>query len=527
MKRIGNTLVGAVSNLLAQGVPFLLLLVVTPILIHALGRATYGALILFNLLPQIAGQLDLGLVTAGTRAYAQYAAHDRRKEAHHIINETMTILCLWGGLLAAALFIGRHPVAAILQLDEVIHRDTAIFAVAALSIPLALINGVALIPLRAVEQYGKAARIQIAAGVAYWIACSVAATHGATLFQLVSLGTLVVAVTSAALFVMLWNIRGNKVIPTRAGYSDTLRALDELAVDDLTPSVNKSTLRMLPFLPLGAGAFVAQASSLATYHTDKLLVSAVVSPAAAGAYAICANVANKILLVVASGATYTFPRAARLHAQGDHDALVSTFVVTTRLVLIIATSIAIPLAALASPFLRAWLGPDFAVQYTPIMQLLVVGYTMNSASVVASNVAIGIGQVKLPAVFALLGGTTTIIAVVVLAPAYGAVGAAVAALIGMSQAVVFSNLIASKLGREARSASWTFQLRLVAIAVPVAAGTLVLGPFATGWFALLSIGLGSTVAFLLVWLSTFGRSSERLVLQALLSRALTSPSKSA
>ncbi len=525
MRRIGSTLFGAVSNLLAQGVPFLLLLVVTPILIRTLGREAYGALILFNLLPQIAGQLDLGLITAGMRAYAQYVARDQRQDAYRVINETMVILFLWGTLLAIALIVWRHPVAKVLQLDKVLQSETSVFAVAAIAIPIALINGVALIPLRALEQYGRAARIQIAAGLGYWISCTVAATHGATLLELVGLGTIVVAATNVALFSMLWRARRNKTTPVSIGESGMLGTLDVLAIDDLTPNVNKSTLRLLPFLPLGAGAFVAQASSLATYHTDKLLVSAVVSPAAAGAYAICANIANKILLVVAAGATYTFPRAARLHAQGDHDSLVRTFVVTTRFVLMIAASLAIPLFALASPFLRTWIGTDFAIHYAPIMQLLVIGYAMNAASVVASNVAIGIGEVRLPAIFALVGGTTTILGVVLLAPGFGAVGAAAAALLGMSQAIIFSNLIASRLGAEARPASWPLQIRLVLVAAPVAGCTFYLGSLVTGWFSLLAVGFVAAGTFLVIWLATFGRRSERIVLQALLARVRNSGPK--
>ena len=58
MKRFGRTITGALSNLAAQGLPFLLLIFVTPILLRSLGREQYGALILFNLLPQIAGQLE-------------------------------------------------------------------------------------------------------------------------------------------------------------------------------------------------------------------------------------------------------------------------------------------------------------------------------------------------------------------------------------------------------------------------------------------------------------------------------------
>ena len=526
MRRIGGTLFGAGANLLAQGVPFVLLLFVTPVLIRALGRETYGALILFNLLPQIAGQLDLGLVTAGTRAYAQFAARRQFADAKRVIWETLAILCAWGALLAVCLVVWQRQIAAVLRLDEALHGDRLVFTIAAFAIPLALINGAALIPLRAVEQYGRAARIQIVAGLVYWSACTVAAIQGAPFAMLVLLGTVTIAVTSLVLFVSVArDDRKRRATDDPADAVADAAALDVVLVDELSPTAMRSALRLRPFLSLGAGTFVAQASSLATYHTDKLLVSALISPAAAGAYAICANIANKILLVVASGATYTFPRAARLHATGDHDAVVRTYVVTTRFVLMVAAAIAVPLIALAPAFLRTWIGADFADAYAPIMQLLVAGYAINASSVVASNVAIGIGQARLPALFALLGGATTIVAVVVLTPPMGAAGAALAAALGMSQALIFNAMVAAKLGPGALRASWFLMIRLVAVAIPVAIVTVWSSAWAVGWLSLLGIGILSAASFLVLWLATFGRHDERLLIDALVARARLRPSR--
>ncbi len=506
---MGGTLFGAGANLLGQGVPFLLLLLVTPVLLRTLGRETYGALILFNLIPQIAGQLDLGIVTAGTRAYAQLAAHRRMAEARRIIGEALLILGTWGVLLAIGFVAWRHAIADGLKLDAAIHGQDGIFAVAAIGIPSALINGVALIPLRAVEQYGRAARIQIVAGVVYWTACAFAATAGASLLQLVTLGTVTVALTTIALFLSARGVRD----ATRAGEAEA-EALPGIPV----PRPDGSVLTLRPYLSFGAGAFVVQASALATYHADKLLVSALISPAAAGAYAVCTNIANKILLVVAAGATFTFPRSTKLHAEGDHVAIARTFVVATRFVMMIAAATAVPLVALASPFLRTWIGAEFADRYATTMQLLVVGYAINASSVVASNIAIGIGDVRIPAVFAVCGGITTLLAVVLLTPRYGASGAAFAGLLGMSQTLLFNATIASRLGADARKAAWPLVFELVSIAVPVALLASACGAWVDGWITLIAAALCTSALFCAAWLSTFGRRHERVVITALVLR---------
>ena len=519
MKRLGRTTSGVLANLAAQGFPFLLLIFVTPILLQSLGREVYGALILFNLVPQIAGQLDLGMVTAGTRAYAQFSARGDHTGARRAVRETLAILCAWGTLLGLALYFSRDAIADGLRLVDVTRDDQAVFVVAAFSVPLALINGAALIPLRAVEQYGLAARIQIAGGIVYWTLCAIGASHGATLTQLVVLGTVIVAITTVALFATArrYTSSGGSPAPIQTGSPPDTGAAAER--DRLAPPTASGAFRLRPFLGLGAGTFVAQASSLATYHADKLLISAMISPAAAGAYAICANIANKILQVVMSGATYTFPRVTNLHSVGDVEAVTRTFVTATRFALMIAVALAVPLIALAPGFLRIWIDAEFARSYALALQLLVAGYAINASSVVASNVAIGIGEVRMPAIFAMLGGVVTVIALIVLAPLFGATGAALAAAIGMSQALIFNHLIARKLGPAARATSWPLVLRLLIVALPVCVLAAAASDVVEGWIALIGLGGAASLLFLGAWIASFGRCEERLLLTDLVRRA--------
>ncbi len=518
MKRLSGTTLGVLANLAAQGFPSLLLLFVTPILLRSLGREVFGALILFSLVPTIAAQLDLGIVTASTRAYAQFTAHGDHRGARRVMREALAILCAWGLLLAVALFLARHAIADGLQLVDVTRGHMAVFVAAAISIPLALINACALIPLRALEQYGRAAGIQIVSGISHWTLYAISAYHGATLTQLVLLGAIIVAMTSIALFATARRYaRSSQTAPVSR--SDAPRVVDAaLTIDGVAQDRAGGALRLRPFFGVGTGAFIAQASSLATYHADKFLISAMISPAAAGAYAICANIANKILQVVMAGATYTFPRVARLHAVGDIEAVTLTFVTATRFALVIAVVIAVPVIALAPAFLRIWIGADFASSYAPVLQLLTAGFAINASSVVASNVAIGIGEARMPAIFATLGGLVTIVALSLLAPRYGANGAALAAVIGMSQALIFNDVIAHKLGASARTASWPLVLRLLIVALPVGLLAAAMSSVVQGWLSLIALAGAASLLFLGTWLVSFGRTEERVVLEVLIRR---------
>lgn len=524
MKRLGGTASGALANLAAQGVPFLLLLIVTPILLHALGREAYGALILFNLVPQIAGQLDLGLSTAATRGFAQYSARADRKSAMRLFREAFMFLTLWGVLLGAAFYLFHAAIGHTLKLDATVGDQSLVYLSAAINVLLALINAATLVPLRALERYGRAAQIQVMGGIAYWIACTVLATRGATLTQLVALGTVSVALTTFAQFLAAHERRS---LPSGRAPMDSpgrVRSAENSAPALASASVPTERFLLRPFIAFGAGAFVAQASSLATYHADKLLISALISPGAAGAYAICTSIANKILLVVAASATYTFPRTTRMQAEGDLASVASTFASATRLSMVFATCVAVPLIALAPAFLEVWIGPEFATEHALTLQLLALGYAIAASSVVASNVAIGIGDVRTPAVFAVMGGTVTLLAVLLLAPRYGAAGAAAAAVIGMTQATLFNDLIARRLGPLARSASWPLLWRLAMIGIPVAVLASLASAIARGWISIVVIGAAAAGGFLLLWLSTFGRGYWRLVLRRFLIKANASNS---
>lgn len=501
MKGSSSTATGAVANLAAQGLPFLLLIVVTPVLITALGRGRYGALILFNLIAQIAGQLDLGLSTAATRGFAHYAALADRASAMRLFLETLISLALWGLVLGLVFYLFRAQVADALKLRDVVSDDSSVYLAGAMTIPLAMANGALLVPLRALERYGQAARIQVASGLCYWIACTAWAQYGASVAQLVALGTATVAVTSLFLF----HIAHTTQLSTTAlplGTATTVRHFQ-----------GSTRILLRDFLPVGTSAFVAQFSSLVTFHADKLIVSGVVSPAAAGAYTICTSLANKILLVIASAATFTFPRSTQLHASGDIDGLVATYRSSTRLCAALAMTALVPMVGFAHAFLSLWLGPAFATDYAVVLRLLAVGYALASLSVVAANTTMGMGKGRIAAVFAVTGAAITLAFLALLAPRFGVAGAAVASLLGMSQAVVFNTLVSRRLGRSTSGTSGLLVLQLVAIGLPIALLIAAFSSLIRDWTVLAATGAIGIGLFPLAWCMTFGRNEEWPVLK--------------
>jgi len=128
----------------------------------------------------------------------------------------------------------------------------------------------------------------------------------------------------------------------------------------------------------------------------------------------------------------------------------------------------------------------------------------------------GKGNAHRGAGFALAGGVVTLVALLVLVPRFGIVGASIAALAGMSQAAIFE-LWAH---REAQSAHRfdRFRLRRTGLALVVAAAgaaasaLLVSSALATTWPALFAAGVAGSLVFAALWFGLgFAVREERML----------------
>lgn len=417
------------ANLFAQTSGFLAFLVATPFLIHLLSKAQFGALTLFTLLPQIASQLDFGLTTAGTRAIGQYNAQKKYSELVQIFWEVISILTFIGLLLGLVIYFFSGPVIKQLQLEDVIkvNLNNILFLLASWCL-ISLINAGINMPIRALEKFKFIALMQALSASLLWLGALVLAYFGYGLFGILYWAN---AVSILIILVTVLNIKiGTPLI--------NFKNLDLFKIDFL---VNKA------FFKFGFGIFVSQVASLFTYNADKFIVSALVSPSAAGIYTACANIANKSLLLVAAIAAFAFPRAVRLHTRSNSSELAIVYEQSSRASIIAAMVFTTPLIGLSASFISLWLGANFVADYASVLMLLGLGYFFSAFSVVSSNISLGLGDSKIPALFAFLGGLLAVLLSYTLTKKFGIHGSAAGMSIGAFQAVIFNWLIAKKISK--------------------------------------------------------------------------------
>lgn len=486
------------ANLIAQTSGFLVFIVAAPFLIRLLGKDQFGALTLFILLPQIIVQLDFGLTTSGARAVAIFKAQDKLECVNRIFCEVILALILVAVVFCFIFYFTAQCLFHALHVDQIVTRQLHQF-IAAISCwcLLALLNAGASVPARAFERFKLLAVIQAISAVVFWLGALLLTFAGNGLLVILWWGVIVAVLT---LCILIFNIKD--AVFTSSIFSEK------------TTFLKRSQWLLPNFLKFGLGTFVAQASSLLTYHADKFLVAALISPSAAGIYTVCNMIASKLLVLVAAIAAFVFPRAVRLNIQGSIDELKEVYIHATNACVLAAIVFGIPIIALAEPFLRLWLKADYDKEYILVLVLMAIGYIFASFSVVASNVSIGIGRSRIPAIFAILGGAGTLLLCIILAPKYGIIGAAGSAAIGMSQAIIFNWMVSRQFGNVAAKEMILLLFKVILIGAILIFTVLLLNPLISSWTELFLAGFLMSVFVLLAWIffNIFSKNHDNLVL---------------
>ena len=157
---------------------------------------------------------------------------------------------------------------------------------------------------------------------------------------------------------------------------------------------------------------------------DLLLVPAFLDLRAAGIYFVAVRVADVIGQAATAASAFIFPQVA---AQGDRLATLLTER-AIRMILLIVSGSALLLGIAAETVLRVAFGPVYAAGTSALLVLLVAALPLAVGRILAADLK-GRGRPGLVSGTALLAVVATVVLDVILIPAWGIVGAAVASLL--------------------------------------------------------------------------------------------------
>lgn len=147
-------------------------------------------------------------------------------------------------------------------------------------------------------------------------------------------------------------------------------------------------------------------------------------------YAIAATLTN--FIAQAQGAIFSalLPASAVLGARGDGQRLGVMLLSSTRYGMLILLAMALPLVVGGHWIIRFWAGADYAQHATLILQVLVIANVVRLCALPYSTLLLGTGQQNKVIVSPLAEGITNLVASVIGAYLFGAIGVAFGTLIG-------------------------------------------------------------------------------------------------
>jgi O-antigen/teichoic acid export membrane protein len=369
---------GVLWNALGRGIPLLLALALTPVLVHMMGIERWGLFTLALALVGIFGVFDLGLGMALTRAVSERIGEGRGAEAPALVGATLWSL-LGVSILMAALAWWFMPVliGRVLRVPPALEAEAlAAFRVLAAAAPLVVINAALWGVLAAWQRFRAANLVNMPVSVFYYLGPVIALLAFDSLVAVMVALVLVRLVSGLAFAVLAWrNVPGLGL--RRPGF------------------------RLLrPLLRQGGWMSLSGALTQVLLYADRFLVGALIGLAAVAFYATPLDLVMRLWILPVAVAQALLPAIASSFRTAPE----RTALLLRRGALIVAGLVlpaCLVLVACAEWLLWLWLGNDFAQGGAMVLRILGAGIFFSCLAFVPGVLLDAIGRPEVVATFSL------------------------------------------------------------------------------------------------------------------------------
>lgn len=344
-----------VYNLLGFGIPFLVSLIAFPPLVAGLGMERMGVILLSWSIVGYFNLFDVGVSRTTTKYVAEHIAAGRREAMPPLIWSALAML-LALGLAAMALWYLAIPwlVDNLLRIPaDLLEETRAAFALLAVSIPMLMLTAGIRGVFEGEQRFGLINAIKTPASIANYL------LPLAVLPFTVRLDIIVLVLVCGRLLVLL-------------AHAYFLLAGDRaLRRPHFLPG---SELRRM--LAYGGWMTVSRVISPIMVYLDRFFIGALLGLAAVTYYTTPFELVGRLLILSQSFIAVLFPAMSAM--AGDDARLARVSAATMRATLLAFIPLTVLIVAGAKPFLRYWLGEDFAGESALVLQLLAVGLLLNA-----------------------------------------------------------------------------------------------------------------------------------------------------
>lgn len=383
-------------NLLGLVLPLLAALYAVPLLIRQIGDAGFGVLSLIWVVIGYFSLFDLGLGRALTKFVAELAARQESGSLGALCSTSTLLALVLGGLGALLVYVAAWWLAPYSDLPQMAIADCALWV--ALCIPVIVLTAVFRGILEGFQCFRLLSLIRGPIGALMFFVPAVVTLVWPTLLAAV-VATVAMRVLS---LVLHW-------LPTasRVGISFGL--------------VQRVWIK--PLFHFGGWLTVSNVVGPVIVYVDRFVIGSALGAVLLAYYAAPFELVSRLLMVPAALTAVLFPMLSQMRLESPDQSVVLRRKAEKVLGVLMVPALVIGLL-LAGPFLGWWLGEGFRAQSTWVLQILLVGFTVNAVAQITFTAMQSHGQTRLTALLHLVELPIYIVALLWLVEHYGIVGAA-------------------------------------------------------------------------------------------------------
>lgn len=377
------------------------LLAIAPLLLHRLGISQFGVWALATAAVNVGSIVASGFGDANIQYVATYRSTGQPGALLRAVRSTMGIHLVLGSALGMALwllapFIASHAASgsASLHISCLWSLRIAAFLVLGRTIECVCVS-----TQRAFERYGAAVRISIAARLATLALAALLACVGRSVVSIMVMSTAV----------MIWSL-----------WLQLARLRRLLHAHSLAPLFERAAIR--PILAFGIFSWLQAVSGVLVSQSDRLITGVSLGATAVAAYALCAQLAQPVYGLAASGLHFLFPHLSGRRLTASPEKVRATIGRALLVNLALVSVGAGILLAFGTGILRAWAGNAVAQTAGPILPLMVWSTALLALGVTANYSMLAFGRVRSVTLVNLAGAALMIASIAWLLPHYGLYG---------------------------------------------------------------------------------------------------------
>src|SRR5579864_2801400 len=381
-KQRGRRLIAknSIFNLVGQILPMLVGVLTIPYIVRGLGTAEYGILSIATMLLGYFNIFDLGLSRATVKFVAENLDSDETHKVPELVWTSLSLLVALGciGGLIAAIFV-PVSVTHIFKMPPALAGEAhiALFVLCA-SMPIMLGNNALRGVLEATQRFDLVNAVKVPASVLFYLVAVLAIPFGVHVAGIVSLMVFIRLISTLAYLVLCFRV-----------------------VPGLGAHVRFSRASLGPLAIFGGWIMVSNVTAPLFGYLERFMIASLLSVSTLTFYSAPYELVSKLLIFPMAIVPSLFPYFS-YHGSKKTSEVSEVTSRTLKYLLLLLTPPAAIFVFFARDIMSLWLGPEFAVHSTVVLQLITLGFFLNAFAFVPFTSVQALGRPDLKAILDLL-----------------------------------------------------------------------------------------------------------------------------